>query len=352
MYITHAKSGNRNSFWNGVASVQDHGKEHKMQTDNKQTIVILGAAGRIGDAAAKAFLAAGWRVKGVARNAKAAALRPGVEVLEADAYDRQSLIRAVEGADVILNALNPKYTEWKTAVMPLAENVMAAAEASGALHLFPGNVYNFGHAIGLNTGEDAPQTASTAKARIRIEAEDLFRQRAEERGVRTVILRGGDFYGGVKPESWMDLFILKELKKDVFTWPGPADIPHAFAYLPDFAEAFVAVAEKRRPLAPFERFHFAGHTMTGNEMHMAAEEAAGRPLRFKKMGWTMIRLAGLVVPIAREVAVMSYLWRTPHSLDGTRLQRFAGKLRATKPAEALRAAISDLELDAPLRLAA
>jgi nucleoside-diphosphate-sugar epimerase len=323
-----------------------------MPTDNRQTIVILGAAGRIGDAAAKAFLAAGWRVRGVARSAKAATLRPGVEIVEADAYDRQSLIRAVEGADVILNALNPKYTEWETTVMPLAENVMAAVEASGALHLFPGNVYNFGYGIGINTGEEAPQVPSTAKARIRTDAEDLFRQRAETRGVRTAILRGGDFYGGVKPESWMDLIILKKLKKDVFTWPGPSDLPHAFAYLPDFAEAFVAVAERRDSLAPFERFHFAGHTMTGLQMHKAAEEAVGRTLRFKTMGWTVPRLIGLIVPIMRELAIMSYLWRTPHSLDGTKLERFAGPLRATKPADALRAAISDMELDGPKKNAA
>jgi nucleoside-diphosphate-sugar epimerase len=323
-----------------------------MQTQSTQTTVILGAAGRIGDAAAKAFLAAGWRVRGVARNAKAATLRPGVEVIEADAYDRSSLIQAVGGADVILNALNPKYTEWETTVMPLAENVMAAAEASGALHLFPGNVYNFGREIGIGMQEDAPQYPSTPKARIRIEAENLFRQRAETRGVRTAVLRGGDFYGGVKPESWLDLFILKDMKKDVFTWPGPSDLPHAFAYLPDFAEAFVALAERRDALAPFERFHFAGHTMTGLDMHKAAEEAAGRALRFKTMGWTFIKLAGLVVPIAREVTIMSYLWRTPHSLDGSKLQRFTGPLRTTPPAEALREAISDLGLDAPVRLTA
>jgi nucleoside-diphosphate-sugar epimerase len=323
-----------------------------MQNHTPQTITILGAAGRIGDAAAKAFLAAGWRVRGVARNAKAATLRPGVETVEADAYDRPSLIRAVQGADVILNALNPKYTEWQTAVMPLAENVMAAAEASGALHLFPGNVYNFGREIGMGMREDAPQIASTAKARIRIEAEDLFRQRAETRGVRTAILRGGDFYGGVKPESWLDLFILKDLKKDIFTWPGPSDLPHAFAYLPDFAHGFVALAERRAALAPFERFHFSGHTLTGLEMHKAAEEAAGRALRFRTMGWTMIRLAGLVVPIAREVNAMSYLWRAPHSLDGTKLGRFTGPLRTTPPLEALQGAISDMGLDTLQKLAA
>jgi nucleoside-diphosphate-sugar epimerase len=316
------------------------------------TIVILGAAGRIGDAASQAFLDAGWRVKGVARNAKAAILRPGVEVIEADAYDRASLIQAVQGADVILNALNPKYTEWETTVMPLAENVMAAAEASGALHLFPGNVYNFGHGIGLITSEDAVQTPSTAKARIRIAAENLFRERAETRGVRTVILRGGDFYGGTKPESWFDLIIAKDLKKNNFTWPGPSDLPHAFAYLPDFARAFVAVAEKRASLAPFVCFHFAGHTMTGVDMHKAAEAATGRTLRYKTMGWTLPKIIGVFVPMFRELAIMSYLWRTPHSLDGRKLEAFAGPLPSTPLVAAIRRAIRDQHLDEAVARAA
>ena len=39
-----------------------------------KTVVVLGAAGRAGDAAARAFVGAGWRVRGVARNEKAAQL--------------------------------------------------------------------------------------------------------------------------------------------------------------------------------------------------------------------------------------------------------------------------------------
>ena len=38
-----------------------------------QTIAILGAAGRVGDAAARAFVKAGWRVKGVARSSTGSA---------------------------------------------------------------------------------------------------------------------------------------------------------------------------------------------------------------------------------------------------------------------------------------
>lgn len=315
-------------------------------------IVILGAAGRVGDAAARAFVQAGWTVAGVARSAKAGTLAPGVATVRADVFDRNGLIDACRGADVILNAVNPKYTEWNEKVLPMAENVIAAAEAVGATHMLPGNVYNFGHAIQMDMKEDSPEIASTPKAAIRIAMEGLFRERAEKAGVRTIVLRAGDFYGGVRPESWLDLIILAKLRKDVFTWGGPMDVAHAFAYLPDLAAAFVALAERRDALGSFERFHFEGHTLTGAQMKAATEAAVGRRLTSRGMPWPLLRVAGLVMPIMQEISVMSYLWRMPHSLNGTRLAATAGPLTATSPVDALRQAIGDLGLDGTRRAAA
>lgn len=314
-------------------------------------VVILGAAGRVGDAAARAFVRAGWTAVGVARSAKAGTLAPGVTAVRADVFDRDGLIAACRGADVILNAVNPKYTEWNEKVLPMAENVITAAEAVGATHMLPGNVYNFGHSVHLDMDEDTPEVASTPKAAIRIAMEGLFRERAEKAGVRTIVLRAGDFYGGVRPESWLDLIILAKLRRNVFTWGGPMDVPHAFAYLPDLAAAFVALAERRDALGSFERFHFAGHTLTGAQMKAATESAVGRHLTCRGMPWPLLRVAGLVMPIMHEISVMSYLWRMPHSLDGTHLAATVGPLPATSPVDALRQAIDDLGLDGP-RLAA
>jgi nucleoside-diphosphate-sugar epimerase len=210
-----------------------------------KTVAILGAAGRIGEAATKAFLAAGWRVRGIARGAKVSTLADGVEPVTADAFDRQSLIDACNGADVILHALNPSYDKWAETVMPLAENVLAAAEASGATVMIPGNVYNFGTHIGIDTSETDPMRPDVEKGKIRVDMESLFERAARTRGVRTVIVRAGDFFGGERPESWLDLMILRDLKNDKFAWPGSWDAVHAFAYLPDLAKAFVKVAEKR-----------------------------------------------------------------------------------------------------------
>ena len=62
--------------------------------------------------------------------------------------------------------------------------------------------------------------------------------------------------------------------------------------------------------------------------------------------------AGLFSPMMREIVKMSYLWRTPHSLDGSKLERPVGPLPSKPHAEAIRQAIADLELDGERRLAA
>ncbi len=312
-----------------------------------KTIAIIGAAGRVGNASAKAFVEAGWRVRGIGRNAKVNEMAPGVEPVSADAFDVQSLIGACEGADVVMNAANPAYDNWAATVLPMARNALEAAKAVGATHMLPGNVYNFGYDIATGMKEDAPQVASTDKARIRIDLEEMCRTYAERDGVRTVILRAGDFYGGDKPESWFDLMILKDAKKNVFAWPGPWNLPHAFAYLPDLAKAFVALAERRETLARFDRFHFAGHTLTGEQMHAAAEAATGRKLRRKNVNWMLIRTAGLFMPVMREVVKMSYLWRTGHSLDGSKLERTVGPVAITPPSQAIAEALVDLGIDEP-----
>lgn len=316
------------------------------------TIAIIGAAGHIGYSAGEAFTRAGWTVKGIGRGTRVSEMPAGVEPVEGNAYDVASLIAATRGADVILHAANPAYDKWETTVLPMAENAIAAAKAHGATLMIPGNVYNFGLEIGMDLREEAPQRASTDKARIRIAMEERLERASRDEGVQVLILRAGDFYGGPKGGTWLDLMILKNLGKGKFAWPGPWDVPHAFAYLPDLARAFVALAERRAELGRFERFHFAGHTLTGAHMLAAAEQATGRRLRRGQINWTMLKLVGLFMPVVREVVKMSYLWRTAHSLDGGRLEALAGPLQVTPPAEALRQTIADQNLDGGMKDAA
>ena len=204
-------------------------------------IAILGANGRLGRVVAKAFIDAGFDVRAVTRTGKVPAELKGATAVAGDALDRQSLIRATEGVDIIFNGLNPIYTDWGKC-LPMAENVMAACHANDALHLFPGTVYNYGSPMPAVITEDTPFHPTTEKGRIRCAMEELFRREADAGRVRTIVLRAGDFFGGTGSGSWFDLVVAAKMSKGVYTAPGPVDLVHEWAYLPDFAVGFVALA--------------------------------------------------------------------------------------------------------------
>ena len=288
-----------------------------------QTIAILGANGRLSNAAARAFQAAGYRVIAVTRSGNANGLS-GIEKRAADALDRDALIGATSGADIIFNGLNPLYTRWDKQVLPMGENVLAAAQRHGAVHLFPGNVYNYGRSIPAHVTEKTPQRAETGKGRIRIQVEDLFERAATDDAVKTIVLRAGDFYGTAGTGSWFDLAIAKKVAKGVYTYPGPGNVRHSWAYLPDLAQAFVRLADKAAELPVHCRLLFPGHTMTGDDLKRHCEAAVGRSLRSAGIPWPLLRLGGLVVPMLREVSEVAYLWDRRHQLDGSALEAIIG----------------------------
>ena len=62
----------------------------------------------------------------------------------------------------------------------------------------------------------------------------------------------------------------------MLTYPGDPALGHSWAYLPDLGRAFVRIAEARADLERFDRLHFAGHFLTGNELARSAERALQR----------------------------------------------------------------------------
>jgi nucleoside-diphosphate-sugar epimerase len=323
-----------------------------------RTVLVLGANGRFGAAAVHAFADAGWRVLAQMRREPARPLPAGAEALAIAPDAGDALVAASTGALVVVHALNPLYTRWDAEAMPLLRHGLGVAQRLGATFMLPGNVYSFGAGMPARLAEDTPQRPTNAKGRIRLAMEAELDDRAAD-GLRSVVIRAGDFYGG-GTGSWLDLAIVKSIAQGKLVYPGPLDVPHAWAYLPDLARAFVAVASRPQTAAApaCEHFHFAGHTLTGRELlaliESAAEDLGLRPPRGWRHGgmpWPLVRAIGLVHPMSREIARMSYLWRVPHALDGRRLDAAVGPLPATPPAVALREALADLGLATPERRA-
>ncbi len=323
-------------------------KPHRpeMKTTDR-SVLVLGANGRFGQAAVMAFAAAGWQVLAQARKAPTTVLPAQARHTALALHDTAALATAAAGASVVVHAINPPYTRWQQELLPAARLGMDVAERLGARFMLPGNVYNFGEGMPALLREDTPQRPSTAKGRLRCELEAEMHIRAAG-GLHGVLIRAGDFFGS-GTGSWLDLAIVKSLRQGKLVYPGPTDVPHAWAYVPDLARAFVAVAE-RDQTAPFARYAFAGHTLTGAQLLAGVERAAAalglappRPWRHGTMPWALLRAGAWLLPTWREVLEMQYLWRVPHALDDRALQAAAGPLPATPIDTALRAALIALD---------
>ena len=309
------------------------------------TVVILGAAGRFGGAAAQAFARAGWRVLALVRPGRATPGRPhpGIEWLPLDLTQRSELLQAAAGAAVVVHALNPRrYADaaWQREVPALAEHAASLAHALGATLMVPGNVYGYGSQLPAQLSEHTPPRPDHTKARVRVALEQRLQDRAQHGGPRTVIVRAGDFFGAGSG-SWLDRVLAKNLERGRVTLPGPLGVPHAWAYLPDLAQAFVRVAEQRARLPAFATLHFQGHTLRLDDWVNGLQALAG-PLRTQAMPWPLLRVLGLLSPTLRSLWGMRYLWQRPHQLDNTALRAVIGAEPHTPWPDALRQALNDL----------
>jgi nucleoside-diphosphate-sugar epimerase len=312
-------------------------------------ILVLGAAGQLGRAAAQVFRTAGWSVASLVRGRAGSAIAPGTELIEVDARDTAAVIEAARGADVVLNALNVPFTQWATAAMPLAQTAITAAREAGATLVFPGNLYVYGAKVPAIVDETTPVAPTSRKGEIRTAIEARLLAAAEE-GTRVIILRSGDFFGAGSG-SYFDRLLIRDIASGRLTYPGPLDVVYEWAYLPDLTEALRRLVDARATLPPFAQFGFPGHAVTGREMVGAISRACGRGFTVSGMPWPMLRLLGTVVPVFRELSEVAYLWSTPHAIDGTRLAAAIGDIPFTPLDRAVASALLELGIrrrpDAP-----
>lgn len=283
-----------------------------------QTVLILGASGKIGRYSQAAFARAGWHVKTWNRKT-------------------EDLREAARGVDVIVNGLNPpRYHDWARLVPAYTAEVIAAAKASGATVIVPGNVYNYGPRGG-EWSESTPHEPSTRKGRIREEMEQAYRAS----GVRTIVLRAGNFIDPARTDDVMSLLFMRSIQRGRVTLAGDPEAMQAFCFLPDWARAAVMLAEKRAELATFEDVPFPGHAFTAEDLRAFLSRELGRPIRFAGFPWWLFSALAPFWELAREMLEMRYLWSTSHTLSGQKLARLLPEFRATPMADVMRAGIPD-----------
>ena len=261
--------------------------------------------------------------------------------------NREDVMRAAEGASVIVHAVNPPgYLNWEQLVVPMVENTIAAAIAQRATIVLPGTVYNYGPDAFPVLREDSPQHPQTRKGKIRVRLERALEE-ATHAGARVIVVRAGDFFGPAAHNNWLGQGMIQPGRPvTTIRVPGKPGAGHSWAYLPDVARTMVALLERRQGLPDFATFHMAGHwDADGQQIAAAIQRVVARHggrARTSPLPWWALRLASPFVPTLRELMEMRYLWQGPVKLDNTRLTAVLGEEPHTPLDEALEASLAGM----------
>jgi nucleoside-diphosphate-sugar epimerase len=210
-------------------------------------IIITGSTGVIGRRGVREVLAAGQRVTGVTRSAQGREQLEslGAGAVEADVFDEESLRRAFDGADTIINVLthvppperiaDPTAWEENDRIRREASAAIArAASAVGAGRLIQESIA-FVYADGGDAWLDEDASAEGGGvASAPLTAESNVRELFDGDGV---VLRFGLFIG---PDSRSSLAALEAAGRGVSVAPGPPEAYRPTIWLDDATTAIAA----------------------------------------------------------------------------------------------------------------
>jgi len=294
---------------------------------------VLGASGGTGGAVVRELARRGHRVRAVSRRGNAE-VPADVERMAADVATAEGAKAACAGAAVVYHCAQPPYTRWPQEFPPLTDAVAAGAATAGAKLVLADNLYLYGPHEGPLT-EDLPANPTGPKGRVRaLMAERLLAAHRQGR-LRVAIGRSSDYYGpgGLNSVTGERVFRAALAARTV-RWLGRLDQPHTLGYLEDMAVGLAVLGEREE--ADGQVWHLpAAEPLTGRQFLELVVAAAGSGSRIATNSAAMTRLAGVFVPLLRELGETLHHFQAPYVVDWSKYRRAFGPFTPTPHPEAV-----------------
>jgi len=304
-----------------------------------QKVALFGAAGAIGSALAPELARRGipFRAVGRRREILAAAFGAlaGAEIVEADLSDAAQAERAAQGVDTIVYAVGVPYTDFDQHPVLMRTTLEAAARAGVARLLLVTGVYSYGVPRTSKVAETHPREPEAHKGKCRKEQEDLVTGAHGRNGLHTIVVRLPDFYGPHTGRSLAGQVFHSALDGKTANWVGPVATLHEFLYVPDAGPVLADLAGRDDCYG--EAWNLGGvGAIAGVDFITRVYRAAGREPEYRSVGRTMLKMAGAVNPLLKELVEMLYLQETPVILDDSKLAAKLGPLQKTPYEDGIR----------------
>ena len=172
--------------------------------------------------------------------------------------------------------------------------------------------------------EDLPLAATTSKGRTRAAMTEELLAAAEAGRVRVAIGRASDFFGAGVTESTLGARVFGNAvagKRADFI--GNPDLPHTYSYVPDIAAGLATLGTDERAVG--QVWHLPGpETVTTRALLDLVAAEVGHPVAVRNVPKLALRALGLVNPLMRDLAEMSYEFEEPFILDTTKFESTFG----------------------------
>lgn len=282
--------------------------------------VVVGA-GPIGSGVVDELVARGHRVRVITRSGSGPE-HPLVERVRLDAAD-PALADLATGAAALYNCVNPPYHRWPTDWPPVAANLLATAERTGAVLATCSNLYGYGPVDAPMT-EQNPLAATGAKGRVRARMW-LDTLAAHQAGrARITEVRGSDYVGPRSESHLGDRAVPRLLQGKNAQAIGDPDTPHTWTYTRDMARALVVAATT--PAAWGRAWHAPSNDPVPVRQAVLdlCRVAGVEPVGVTVLPRWAISALGLVVPQMRELAEVRHQTARPWVMDSSAAQRELG----------------------------
>jgi nucleoside-diphosphate-sugar epimerase len=308
----------------------------------KQT--ILGAGGAIGVELAKALTYFTADIRLVGRNPQK--INPADELFVADLSDREQVINAIEGSEVVYLTVGIDYNTklWQQMWPPLIKNVIDACLRHQAKLVFFDNVYAIGGDNVNHITEASPVSPSSKKGEVRAEVDRLILDSIEKRNLNAIIARSADFFSNVKSKSLLMNMVYDNLAKGKSAqWFCNAKVTHSTSYTPDLAKGTAILGNSADAWNQIWNLPTDPQKITGEEWInlFAKEMKAGNKYQVLP-GWG-IKALGIFIPILKEMYEMRYQYDRDYYFDSSKFNKHFNYTPTTN-AEAVKQTVKALSV--------
>lgn len=306
------------------------------------TFVVVGA-GATGRGVTSQLAERGHEVVVVTRSGGGPDLA-GVRRVAADAGSAEAMQRAAAGASAIFNCANPPYHTWAKDWPPIAHALLAAAESSGATLVTLSNLYAYGQPSAPMTPHD-PLCSTLEKAQVRATMWTDAKALHDAGRIRAVEVRASDFIGPDANAILGDRAIPRILKGKSVQVVGDPAAPHSWTFVPDVATTLVAAALDESSWG--RPWHVPTNPARSSQQVVddLCDAAGVSRVQAKPLSLGLLRLAGVVSPLLRELPKTAYQFEHPFVIDDSESRAHFG-LEPTPWDQVLQAALAPFRVPA------